>query len=172
MKFIGTFKKMPKGGIGFVEKLPGAPRPKFFSPPFLAIYYPNASCYLSLWVVVICSGYPHCAPLERGGWTYRHSIDIPPRWSGIYAAVKIGIGGCKSSIVSFALEERKAEQINDNNQPKTTPSIYTHESRTHGSGAVHRHEGSKRDVEMYCFKWELPPDFLRPLLSSESSNPR
>ena len=133
------------------------------SPHFSAIYYPNASCYLSLWVVVICSGYPHCAPLERGGWayrysidislrwseklnkstnpkflmrtlqlipdthcapleregwTYRHSIDIPPRWSGIYAAVKIGIGGCKSSIVSFALEERKAEQINYNNRKR------------------------------------------------------
>ena len=33
------------------------------------------------------------------------SIDIPPRWGGIHAAVKIGIGGCKSSIVSFAPDE-------------------------------------------------------------------
>ena len=22
----------------------------------------------------------HCAPLERGDWTYHYSIDIPPRW--------------------------------------------------------------------------------------------
>ena len=71
----------------------------------------------------------HCAPLEREGWAYRHSIDIPPRWGGIHAAVKIGIGGCKSSIVSFALEGREAEQINDGNQPKTTSSIYNGESR-------------------------------------------
>ena len=75
MKFIGAFKKVPEGGIGFVEKLPGAPHPKFFSPHFPAIYY------LSLWVVVICSGYPHCAPLEREGWIYRPAIDISLLWS-------------------------------------------------------------------------------------------
>ena len=23
---------------------------------------------------------PHCAPLERGDWSDRRSIDIPPRW--------------------------------------------------------------------------------------------
>ena len=22
----------------------------------------------------------HCAPLERGDWTYHYAIDIPPRW--------------------------------------------------------------------------------------------
>ena len=26
------------------------------------------------------SHHTHCAPLERGGWTHRHTIDMPPRW--------------------------------------------------------------------------------------------
>ena len=31
--------------------------------------------------MVLRSGYTHCAPLERGGWIYRGSIDISLLWS-------------------------------------------------------------------------------------------
>ena len=138
MKFIGAFKKVSEGYIGFVEELPGVPRPKFFSPHFSAIYYPNASCYLSLWVVVICSGYPHCAPLERGDWTHRHTIDISLLWSAKlnkstnpklfyrHIAPPRYIPDKSESSERDRRDsklEREAEQINDNNQPKTTSSI-------------------------------------------------
>ncbi len=41
MKFIGAFKKVPEGGIGFVEELPGVPHPKPAPPHFPIIFDPK-----------------------------------------------------------------------------------------------------------------------------------
>ena len=151
MKFTVVYKKIPEEHRKLIEKLPGAPRPKFFSPHFPAIYYPNASCYLSVWVVMICSGYPHCAPLERRDWTHRHTIDISLRWSE-----KLN----KSTITT----NRKRHH-----QFITVQAVYG-ENRMHGLGGGHRHEDSISINCAYYWLWCITKNPISKILLWDGYN--